>query len=229
MNICFKTSGTTGSPKVIEQPQKKLNAAANIALYTQGIDELSKILTVCNTNHVGGALAQTHPAQYVGARVDHKKFNPHTFLDDVTNYTHTHLVPQHIDMLLKVHGNNLGKVDLEGVFITCGSDRVYKRQMIPLLERGATFMTNWGMTEVGPIAINTIFNSVEDVHRKIDWDDSNGDTLLGDKYWLKTDIQDGELLVRGDICVYPLWIHTGDMVEMRDHKRMVFKGRKCIR
>ena len=36
---------------------------------------------------------------------------------------------------------------------------------------------------------------------------------------------DDELLVKGDICVYPLWIKTGDLVEMREGK-LIFKGRK---
>jgi acyl-CoA synthetase (AMP-forming)/AMP-acid ligase II len=219
------TSGTTGDSKNIFQPEKKLEAAATVALKAQYMDDKSRVLTVCRMNHVGGALAQTHPAQFIGAHVDIKKFNPFTFFEDIKGYTHTHLVPQHIDMLLKIHGIHFGKVDLEGVFITCGSDRVYKRQIRPFVERGATFMSNWGMTEVGPIAINTVFTCVKDIHRKIDWDDSHGDTLLGDECWLETDIQDDELLVKGDICVYPLWIKTGDLVEMREGK-LIFKGRK---
>ena len=225
MNIVFKTSGTTGSQRAIEQPQKKLNAAAEVALDVQGINERSRILTVCRMSHVGGALAQTHPGQYVGATIDTIRFNPYTFLDDIKGYTHTHLVPQHINMLLKIHGNDLGKVDLEGVFITCGSDRVYKRHIMPFVKRGATFMTNWGMTEVGPIAINHTFRNIGEVNDVIDWDDSSGDTLLGTNIHCDIDIDDGELLVRGDICVYPLWIKTGDLVEMREG-RLIYKGRK---
>jgi len=86
-------------------------------------------------------------------------------------------------------------------------------------------MTNWGMTEVGPIAINHVFKDSDEVDTVIDWDDSNGDTLLGTNIHCDIDIIDGELLVRGDICVHPLWINTGDLVEMREGK-LIFKGRK---
>ena len=56
------------------------------------------------------------------------------------------------------------------------------------VRKGATFMTNWGMTEIGPCAINTVFDSidkVEEYRSKIvhGIDGQISYPLLGDRFY----------------------------------------------
>ena len=52
------------------------------------------------------------------------------------------------------------KLDLTGITIMCGSDRVHSSIIKAFIEQGATFIANWGMSEVGPVAINKTFNKI---------------------------------------------------------------------
>ena len=85
-------------------------------------------------------------------------------------------------------------------------------------------MCNWGMTEVGPITINTVFDSLDKVaeyraHRV------TGASLLGDRFYCETRIADGLLYVRGECCVYEDWFCTGDRVAVNRHEAMYYLGR----
>ena len=217
----LKTSGTTGPSKSIWQSSKKLKAANETAIDSQEITSKSRILTVCKMDHAGGAVAQTLPALDIGAHVDIIPFNAFSFFKDVSGYTHTHLVPKHCELLLKTKA--IKEIDLSGLWITCGSEPVHKNIILPFVERGATFMTNWGMTEIGPCAINHVFRTVDQVHETIQWDD-NDETLLGTRFYCDHNVINDELIVKGDICVYDNWFNTGDKCGFKFDK-MVYKGR----
>ena len=108
-------------------------------------------------SHAGGLLAQTLPAWSVHAHVDIRPFNAFTFWRDIKGFTHTHLTPLHCRLLMQTkHFSNL---DLDGVFVACGSDNVGFDIIEAFVVRGAVFMCNWGMTEIGPITISTVFDS----------------------------------------------------------------------
>lgn len=217
------TSGTTGTPKSVFQTPEKLAAANRVAIEAQGIMPGSRVLTVSRMTHAGGALAQTLPALSIGAQVDIVPFNAYNFLRCVGRYTHTHLAPAHCDLLMRTH--SFAQADLTGIFITCGSDRVPFALIEAFVERGATFMCNWGMTEVGPITINTVFDSLDKVH-EYHAHAITGANLLGDRFYCDTKIEDGMLYVRGDCCVYKGWFRTGDQVAMNDHGAMYYFGRQ---
>ena len=220
--MILKTSGTTGKQKEIHQPAKKLKAANSVARYTQQITESSKVYTVCKMTHAGGALAQTLPAQEIGAKVDIVDFNAYDFVKNVTNYTHTHITPKHAKAIMGTKG--FWDLDMSDVWVTCGSDPVTWDIIEAFVGRGATFMTNWGMTEVGPCAINTVFDNIEKVN-EYKSDCHNAGTLMGDNIWCDYKIVNDELCVRGDICVYDGWFKTGDWVDIIDGKFYYF-GRK---
>jgi|13_taG_2_1085334.scaffolds.fasta_scaffold00234_16 acyl-CoA synthetase (AMP-forming)/AMP-acid ligase II len=196
------TSGTTGAPRRIFQPPHKLQAANSVARQVQDITVNSRILTVCTLEHAGGLLAQTLPAVEVGALVDIQKFNPYSWVRQITDYTHSHLTPDMARAVIKTRGFNT--LNLSGITIMCGSDRVHSRIIQSFIDRGATFIANWGMTEVGPVAINSTFTPGDTV--------SLTESIMGDQIHCDTKIVDGELLVKGDICVYDDWYHTGDLV-----------------
>jgi|TARA_B110000908_G_C10237373_1_gene444100 acyl-CoA synthetase (AMP-forming)/AMP-acid ligase II len=210
------TSGTTGPAKQIWQSPDKIRYANEIACITQGITSKSRILTVCSLDHAGGLLAQTLPAISINAHVDITEFNPYKWVRDITRYTHSHLTPSmaHAIMGTKTFKSGLS---LEGITIMCGSDRVPATTIQAFINIGARFIANWGMSEVGPVAINQTFNPGD----KVNFTKS----IMGDTTWCDTQIVDGELFVMGDICVYNDWFATGDLVEYEDG-RFWYNGRK---
>ena len=196
------TSGTTGAPKRIFQPPHKLTAANSVARQVQSITSNSRILTVCTLKHAGGLLAQTLPAVEVGADVDVQKFNPYSWVRQITDYTHSHLTPDMARAVMKTRGFNT--VNLSGITVMCGSDRVHSSIIQSFNDRGTTFITNWGMTEVGPVAINQTFNPGDTINTT--------ETIMGNQVHCDVKIEDNQLFVRGDICVYDDWFATGDIV-----------------
>lgn len=220
--MILQTSGTTGEPKNIFQTPEKLKAANEVARLSQRITPFSSVYTVCKMTHAGGALAQTLPAQEVGASVDIVDFNAYEFVKNVTKYSHTHITPRHAKAIMLT--KNFWKLDMTGVWVTCGSDPVEWEVIEAFVSRGAIFMTNWGMTEVGPCAINTVFDSMEKV-KAYKADSHASGTLLGDKAWCEYKIVNDELYIKGDICVYDGWFKTGDWVDIINGKFYYF-GRK---
>jgi acyl-CoA synthetase (AMP-forming)/AMP-acid ligase II len=173
--------------------------------------------------HAGGLLAQTLPGLSVHAHVEIKPFNAFTFARDIDGYTHTHLTPMHCKLLMQT--KSFPTLNLDGVFITCGSDNVTFETIEAFVERGAIFMCNWGMTEIGPVTINTVFDTLEKVKQYREQALADG-TLLGDRYFCEYKIIDDELWVRGDVCVYEDWFNTHDLVAFNEQGAMFHLGRR---
>ena len=219
----INSSGTTGEPKRIFQSPAKLLAANRVAATAQNITEQSRILTVCRMTHAGGLLAQTLPGLSVHAHVEIKPFNAFTFARDIDGYTHTHLTPMHCNLLMQT--KSFPTLGLDGVFVTCGSDNVSFETIEAFVQRGAIFMCNWGMTEIGPVTINTVFDTLEKVEQYREQALADG-TLLGDRYFCEYRIIDDELWVRGDVCVYEDWFNTHDLVALNEQGAMFHLGRR---
>ena len=218
----LQSSGTTGKPKIIFQPVEKLHAANKIALAAQQITAHSRVLTVCRMSHAGGLLAQTLPAWSIGAHVDIKPFNAFSFGRDIKGFTHTHLTPAHCTLLMQT--KNFNALDLSGVLVACGSDNVSFAMIEAFVARGARFMCNWGMTEIGPITINTVFTTLDQVAAYREQAVSGG-SLLGDRVYCEVKIIADELWVRGDCCVYPDWFNTRDRVAINASGALYHLGR----
>ena len=173
-------------------------------------------------DHAGGALAQTLPALSVGAHVEIKTFNAYRFWHDIQGFTHTHLTPAHCQLLIKTR--SFTDINLHGLFITCGSDRVSFDIIESFVDHGATFMCNWGMTEVGPIAINTTFNSIEQLRQYRQQAISTA-SLMGDQYYCDYKIVNDELYVKSSICVYDGWFNTQDKVLLNHYDALYYSDR----
>ena len=220
--IELSSSGTTGSPKQIYQSPSKLKNANKVARECQKISSKSKIYTVCKMEHAGGLLAQTLPAFEVGADIDIEEFNAYKFCKKITNYTHTHLTPNHAKAIRLT--KSFKNINLNGIWVTCGSEPVEWDLIIDFVKKGCKFMVNWGMTEIGPCAINTVFKDLESV---LDYKERaiNG-TLIGDKTYCDTKIRNNKLYVKGSISVFnDKWFDTKDIVALNKNKEFYIQGR----
>jgi acyl-CoA synthetase (AMP-forming)/AMP-acid ligase II len=207
--ITIYSSGTSGDPKPYFQSSEKLAISNRVAAAAQWMRTKSRIYTCCKTTHAGGLLAQTLPALQMGAHVDIVKFSAYDFVRDIRNYTHTHITPKHAKAIMLTKG--FQDLNLKGIFVTCGADPVTWDIIEAFVARGAWFMSNWGMSEVGPIAINSIFEDLEEVQylKEIAPPDA---TIMGRDKQCHYKIVDNELIVKGDICIYDDWYHTKDQV-----------------
>ena len=220
--IELSTSGTTGSKKKIFQSPYKLKSANEVARDCQKISSKSKIYTVCKMEHAGGLLAQTLPAFEIGASVDIEKFNAYNFCKKIKNYTHTHLTPDHAKAIKLT--KSFKNLDLSGVWITCGSEPVDWELITKFVEKGCIFMVNWGMTEIGPCAINTVFKNIETVFNYKS--KAIKGTLMGDNVYCDTKIENETLHVRGNISVYANeWFDTKDIVKKNIYNHYYIQGR----
>lgn len=209
------SSGTTGPAKQIYQSPEKIKHCNLIARDVQKITKDSKIYTVCKLDHAGGLLAQTLPAIEIDAEVHIEPFNPFRWVSNIKHFTHSHLTPNMARAVMAT--KTFIKLDLTGITIMCGSDRVHSSIIKAFIEQGATFIANWGMSEVGPVAINKTFNKGDVVNHT--------ESIMGDTTYCETKIVDGELYVKGNICVYDDWFATGDIVKF-DKGSYWYYGRK---
>ena len=203
----INTSGTTGPSKPIWQSAEKIYFANRAAVECQKLNKFSKVYTVCTLDHAGGLFAQTLPAIAVEAEVCIEQFNAFRWVKKIMEYTHSHLTPNMARAVMAT--KTFSKLDLTGITIMCGSDRVHSSIIKAFIEQGATFIANWGMSEVGPVAINKTFNKGDIV--------DHTESIMGDSVYCDTKIVNGELYVYGDICVYDDWFPTGDIVSIVDN------------
>ena len=216
------TSGRTGPSKPIQQPVEKIRASNKIARDVQMITKDSKVYTVCSMDHAGGLLAQTLPAIEVKAQVHIETFNPFGWVKKIKEFTHSHLTPGMAEAVTRT--KSWADIDLTGKIIACGSDRVPASIINKFVDKGCTFIANWGMSEIGPIAINKTFTPSSPEAEDADIDDRTC-TIMGDEIFAETKIVDNELYVKGDICVYDDWFATGDLVRF-NNERYWYYGRK---
>ena len=223
--IKLNSSGTTGPQKKIYQSPMKIKYANEVARESQKISKKSRIYTVCKMEHAGGLLAQTLPAFEIGASICIEKFNAYNFCKNINNYTHTHITPDHGKAIRLT--KTFKKLDLKGIWITCGSEPVEWDLIIDFVRRGCKFMVNWGMTEIGPCAINTVFSNINDVlefkKRALPG------TLMGNNVYCETKIKNKTLHVKGDISVFGnTWYDTKDIVLINKNKEFYIRGRSKL-
>lgn len=218
--VSITSSGTTGTPKEVFRTPDNLKACIDVAVSAQQLTQRSRVLTVTRMTHAGGLLTQTLPAYSIGSDFKIQQFNAFTFLKDFANYTHTFLTPAHMTALTKTKG--FENCDLSGKWILGGSDPVSWEMIESFVERGAIVQPNWGMSEIGPITINSVFDSIDKVQEYKQ--KTNGETILGDEIYCDTKIIDGILYVKGDLCYTTGWYKTNDIVD-KINDIFVYKGR----
>ena len=216
----IRSSGTTGDPKQIYRSPSNLKACIDVAVSAQQLTQRSRVLTVTRMTHAGGLLTQTLPAYSIGADFKIQQFNAFTFLKDFADYTHTFLTPAHMTALMKTKG--FKDCNLSGKWILGGSDSVSWEMIEAFVSKGAVVQPNWGMSEVGPIAINTVFDTIDKVQeykQRV-----NSQTILGDTVYCDIKIIDNVLYVKGNLCYVEGWHKTNDIVDNIDNI-FIYNGR----
>ena len=217
----ISSSGTTGTPKPVFRSPENIRYSNAVAIQAQKITKDSRILTVTRMTHAGGLLTQTLPGFTLGCDLKIQPFNAFSFLKDFADYTHTFLTPAHMLAIMKTKG--FEDCDLTGKYILGGSDPTSWDMIEAFVARGAIVTPNWGMSEIGPITINTEFDSLQKVKEYSKTAPENA-TILGDRFWCQFKIVNGELVVKGTTCAMPGWYQTGDQVIMSG-STMYYQGR----
>lgn len=218
-NLILYSSGSTNLIRkpIILNSELLLSNALN-AVVCQRLTENDRILTVCSLNHTGGLNAQTIPALLIGAHVILQPFDHKTFFNSLEQHkiTVTHIIPKMTEVLNKLKRKTSHRLRL----ITTGSDCVYKNHIQYWLQHSQSVVTNYGLTQAGPILINHQFT--EDSNLSI----FDKGIVLGDKIWCDYIIQENELIIKGSNVVTGLdWFHTDDCIELIDNW-FIYKGRK---
>jgi acyl-CoA synthetase (AMP-forming)/AMP-acid ligase II len=207
------SSGTTGAPKKIYRSPENIKNSIEVSIDSQQIVSHHKILTVTSLAHAGGLLTQTLPAAYLGAVYHISAFNPKSFFSLFEPFTHTFLPPRFMEVLIR--SPVFKHISLKDKWILTGSDPVSWDIIEKFVEKGAVVQPNWGMSEIGPLTLNTIFKDLDQVReykRRI-----NGATILGDNVYCDTKIIDGILHVKGPTCYKEGWLNTLDKVDFVDN------------
>jgi len=207
--ITIHSSGSSGPSKPFFQPPKKIRAANRISRIVNGLTGTSRIYTVMKMDHAGGLFGQTLPGYEIGAMTIIEKFSPYTFIKNIKRFSHSHITPLHAKAIMKTKG--FKDIDLSNITIMCGAEPVTWDIIEAFVSKGCIFITNWGMSEIGPTAINYKFKSIEEVNyvKSICPKDA---TILGNKKYCEYKIDNEELVVKGDICIFDNWYYTKDKV-----------------
>lgn len=220
--VHISSSGTTGIPKTIFRSPENIKKCNHTAVIAQEISKDSSIYTVTRMSHAGGLLAQTLPAISVGAKVKVEPLNPYNFLKEFQNHTHTFLPPSMMKAIMRT--KSFANYDFSGKRVLTGSEPICYDTITAYVERGAIVQPNWGMSEIGPIAILATFKNSEDIE-KARATAPNDAPILGDTFFVDYKIVDDELYVRSEMCIYDDWFATGDIVA-ENAGRLYYLGRK---
>lgn len=208
------SSGSTGHRKSIFIPESMLLANADVAIDVQDITSDDIIYNTCSMNHTGGLNAQVIPGLLRGCSIIIEEFDAFKFNSRIkeTGATITHVVPKMLQALRKVDKHNLR-------LIAAGSDCMHREYVEKYLSVGVPFMINYGMSEAGPIIINHIFKSLDELSVF-----GNG-IPLGNLVHCEYKIIDNELCLKGDNVNTDDWLLTGDCVTQIDDW-IYYNGRK---
>ena len=115
-----------------------------------------------------------------------------------------------------INTKNWKDCDLSGKTVVMGSDPIPWRHISNFVDKGATVIPNWGMSEVGPCAINTKIKNIKTLKEYYDYSVITGLLpLVGDNFYVDHKLVDNELYIKSPMCVYDGWFATGDLMEHR--------------
>ena len=193
----FYTSGTTGEPKKIIHNYEVIKQVAEEQVFKQNLTKDSIIFSIIPPTTIALSCLSVLPAFISKCTYIQKKFNPHTYWNDILTYKPTH----HIflpEIFSTLSPNKMYK-DIDLSFMECaitGSNKPPKGIKQSLLNKGVKkFIHMYGSTEVPP---SVAFGENEEYLNN-----------FSDKFEHK--IIDGEWVIKWN--AQKDWWYSGDMVE----------------
>jgi acyl-coenzyme A synthetase/AMP-(fatty) acid ligase len=206
--LVLNSTGTTGTPKKIYQPPEKLLANIKNELKVFEITKDSRILNCSPLTHIT-AYYVSLTGLYVNATVIQKEMDYKEYLDQLLDFknplTHTVVPPLKLKEIMK--DPRFENLKLSNTFVIFGKNFVTKEDVRVWIKKGARVITNWGMSEIGPLCCYSIFETEEDLDNIWKLEDK---VCMGNKLIIEAKIVDGEWVVRGESSIYKDWFYTND-------------------
>jgi acyl-coenzyme A synthetase/AMP-(fatty) acid ligase len=210
--LILNSTGTTGTPKKIYQSPQKLLSNIKNELDIFKITKESHILNCSPLNHITAYYASLS-GLFVGATVTQKEMEYQEYLDYLltaeTPITHTVVPP--LKLIEIMADPKFEQLSFSNTFIIFGKNFVTKENVRTWIRKGAWIITNWGMSEIGPLCCYSIFKTENDLDNIWQLEDK---MCMGNKLTIEAKIVDEEWVVRGDSSIYKDWFFTNDkMIE----------------
>jgi acyl-CoA synthetase (AMP-forming)/AMP-acid ligase II len=206
--LVLNSTGTTGTPKKIYQsPQKLLENIKNeIDIFK--ITDKSHILNCSPLSHIT-AYYVSLTGLFVGSKVTQKEMSYEEYLDFLITSKHpiTHTVVPPLTLKNIMADSRFEKLEFSNTFVIFGKNFVTKEDVRTWIKKGAWVITNWGMSEIGPLCCYSIFKTEDDLDSIWQLEDK---VCMGNKLTIEAKIVDGEWVVRGNSSIYRDWFFTND-------------------
>jgi acyl-coenzyme A synthetase/AMP-(fatty) acid ligase len=212
--LILNSTGTTGPSKRIYQSPAKLLANIKNEIQIFKIDKNSCILNCSPLTHIT-AYYVTLPGLFVGAKVIQKEMDYSEYLDFLINsntpVTHTVVPPLKLKEIMS--DSRFESIKLKNTYVIFGKNFVTKEDVRAWIKKGAWVITNWGMSEIGPLCCYSIFKTEEDLDNIWKLEDK---VCMGNNLTIEAKIVNGEWVVRGETSIYKDWFFTND--KMMEHE-----------
>jgi acyl-coenzyme A synthetase/AMP-(fatty) acid ligase len=204
--LMLYSTGTTGTPKKIYSSPEKLLANIRNEIKAFNINEESHILNCSPMEHIT-AYYVSLPALFVGAKVTQKVLSPVEYLETLCTTKVTHTVVPPLKLKEVMEDPMFNDLILDGTYVIFGKNFVTKEDVRVWIKKGAYVITNWGMSEIGPLCCYSIFKTEDDLDTIWQLEDK---TCMGNNLIIDAKIVDGEWVVKGQSSIYKDWFYTGD-------------------
>lgn len=204
--LLLYSTGTTGTRKKIYSSPAKILANIKNEIDIFNITEDSCVLNCSPVEHIT-AYCLSLPALFLGAAVIQKTMSSTEYLQELTdkNVTHTVVPPLKIKEIME--DPLFDKLSFNGTYVLFGKNFVTKEDVRTWIKKGARVITNWGMSEIGPLCCYSIFRSENDLDTIWKLSDKS---CMGNNLIIDAKVIDGEWVVRGEVSIYKDWFFTGD-------------------
>lgn len=210
-SFSLTTSGSTGIPKVITLPRKRLEASARLTGSTLGIGAGTRALVCLNVQYIAGIMMLVRGMELNWElTIVEPSSNPLDGLND-TVFDFVAMAPMQLAGILsndftKIKLTNVGKILLGGAPVSFSLQKQIE-QLKPAI------YLSYGMTEtVSHVAL-----------RRLNGVDINEDYKILDEVVIGTDAR-GCLWVRGPMTEHEV-VQTNDLVTIKDSRSFTWQGR----
>jgi len=226
--VTVGTSGTTGPSKVYHHKPSKLISYANLFREKHGFNENTKSIVYYRRDWIGGLVFLTLPVMLSGGTAHNTDQDHYNFIKILMTgkYNVCGMSPKGLTIFEKT--KNWKDLDLTGITCYYGSDRTAFKGIETLLKKGATVVTTYGCSEVGPVILTHTYKNLDDLE-KVKSMAIPGMTPIGyiDNCLCDIKISNGQVFLKGPCSLFgeEEWYPTGDLAQVNDDGFLWFNQR----